>query len=179
MDLEQVGYLIHPHHGSNCPSGADITSRMVLGFGDALAHPHSCSETRVAAEGSKDSLCQCSSISQALHLNLHTHLFVLEIFYVSEKYSCIKHGSPSRDCNSQHKGMVRTRSHSIPPGLCQSYIPKRKLRSQTDPGIWWVVKAMHAVDRATVPLTQVVVAQMLLCLGLILSHSSEFNRVLL
>lgn len=37
-----------------------------------------------------------------------------------------------------------------------------------DPGVWWVVKAVHAVDRATMPLTQVVAALMLLCQG---SHS--------
>lgn len=42
-----------------------------------------------------------------------------------------------------------------------------------------MVKAMHAVDRATVPLTQVVAALMLLCLGFTLSHSSAFNMVLL
>lgn len=35
-------------------------------------------------------LSQCSSISQALRLNLHSHLFVLEIFYINEKYSCIR-----------------------------------------------------------------------------------------
>lgn len=38
---------------------------------------------------------------------------------------------------------------------------------------------MHAVDRATVPVTQVVVALMLLCLGFTLSHSHAFNIALL
>lgn len=75
--------------------------------------------------------------------------------------------------------MARTWSHSIPPGLFYYYIPQRKSRSWRDLGIWWVVKAMHAVDRATVPVTQVVVALMLLCLGFTLSHSHAFNIALL
>lgn len=114
MDLKQVWYLVHPHHGSNCLSGADTRPPIALGFEGACAHKLGCSETHVAAGGSKVSLC--SSVSRALHLKLHSHLFVLELFYMNEKYSCTKRGFPSRVCNSEHKTMVRTWSeHSIPP----------------------------------------------------------------
>lgn len=148
MDLEQVWYLIHPHYGSNCPSGADIASRIALGFGGARVHTHMPAVRHVWQQREQRLfVSQSSSISRSLHLNLHSHLFVLEIFFFNEKYSYIKRGSPSRGCSSQHKRMARTRPHSIPPGLCHYYIPQRKLRSWRDPGIWWVVKAMHAVDR--------------------------------
>lgn len=147
MDLEQVWYLIHPHYGSNCPSGADIASRIALGFGGARVHPHACSETRVATEGAKTLWHKEFKYQSIFTLEPSLPSLCPRDFFLNEKYSYIKRGSPSRGCSSQHKRMARTRPHSIPPGLCHYYIPQRKLRSWRDPGIWWVVKAMHAVDR--------------------------------
>lgn len=142
MNLKQVWYL--SHHISTLlqwlPKSCRHRIPNSLRFQRCTCTPtHFWLQWNTHGDSKKQRLCsvtQCSSIRRALNLNLHSHLFVLELSYINEKYSCRKCDSPSRDYNSLYTGTVKTWSQGITTQVCHFYIPQSKLRSWMGPGLW-------------------------------------------